>query len=276
MTSKIAMTIAGSDCSAGAGLQADLKTFSSFHVHGLTAVTCVVSETPLKVSKVHPVPPAILRDQVKLLLESYPIAAIKTGMLYSKAHIVTLCELLADLSIPIIIDPVMLASTGTPLLAEDAFEALVERLLPLASVITPNLPEAEVLIGQKITSHSDQLKAAHSLAEKYQSACYLKGGHFELNNYHQDILIHQKHIEVLAAPHLDLPHSHGTGCTLAAALSAGIANGLSIVEAAKRAHQFTHRALQNSFIWESSPKVPLLSHLNQIQPQHHSTPKLEK
>ncbi|MFT6596570.1 MAG: hydroxymethylpyrimidine/phosphomethylpyrimidine kinase, partial [Akkermansiaceae bacterium] len=161
----VALTIAGSDCSAGAGLQADLKTFTSFGVHCLTAVSCVVSETPLTVNQIHPVPPVILQDQIRLLLASYPVAAIKTGMLYSKAHIVAVCELLADTGIPLVVDPVMVASTGDPLLVDVALEAISERLLPLATVITPNLPEAGILLGRSVLAFDEQEKAASELSQ---------------------------------------------------------------------------------------------------------------
>ncbi|MGE9267437.1 MAG: bifunctional hydroxymethylpyrimidine kinase/phosphomethylpyrimidine kinase, partial [Verrucomicrobiales bacterium] len=145
-----ALTIAGSDCSAGAGIQADLKSMTALGIHALTALTCVVSETPEIVTDIHPVPPVSLQKQVSLLLKSYPVAAIKTGMLFSKAHIVAVTELLAQHEAPLVIDPVMVASTGDPLLEENAVEALIERLLPLAAVITPNLPEAGVLLGRPV------------------------------------------------------------------------------------------------------------------------------
>lgn len=265
MTPSIALTIAGSDSSAGAGMQADLKTFSALGIYGLTAVTCVVSETPLIVSKVHPIPPVILQDQIKLLLASYPVAAIKTGMLYSKAHIVAVCELLADVKVPIVVDPVMVASTGDPLLVEDALDAIADRLLPLATVITPNLPEASILLGRPIETANDQESAAKELSEKYKVACYLKGGHLEVGNVHRDLLAMEEHLEAFETPHLDLPQTHGTGCTFAAALTAGLAEGLPIPEAAKRAHQFTQKALVGSEQWTSPDSNQTISHLDQTQ-----------
>ncbi len=265
MTPPVALTIAGSDCSAGAGLQADLKTFSSFGVHGLTAVTCVVSETPETVSQVHPVPPVILQDQIRLLLASYPIAAIKTGMLYSKSHIVAVCELLADTGIPLIVDPVMVASTGDPLLVEDALEAISERLLPLATVITPNLPEAGFLLGRPVLTLEEQEKAARELSEKYQAACYLKGGHAENSGQHRDLLAHKQSIDTFSSPHLDLPQTHGTGCTLSAALTANISAGLSILEASQSAHRFTHQALQHSLEWNIPGSSGKIFNLDQNQ-----------
>jgi len=265
MKPSIALTIAGSDCSAGAGLQADLKTFSSFGVHGLTAVTCVVSETPLTVSCVHPIPPVILQDQVRLMLSSYPIAAIKTGMLYSKSHIVAICELLEEVDIPIIVDPVMVASTGDPLLVDDALEAISGRLMPLATIITPNLPEAGILLGRPVLTADEQERAAIELASKYGAACYLKGGHLKDQSQHRDILIDGEALYSFVANHLDLPQTHGTGCTLAAALTAGIAKGLSLEDAAREAHRFTHQALKNSVQWTSPGGHVSLYHLDQGQ-----------
>jgi hydroxymethylpyrimidine/phosphomethylpyrimidine kinase len=265
MPPSIALTIAGSDCSAGAGLQADLKTFSSLGIHGLTAVTCVVSETPLIVSQVHPVPPVILQDQIRLLLASYPITAIKTGMLYSKPHIVAVCELLADLDIPIVVDPVMVASTGDPLFVEDALEAIATRLLPLATVITPNLPEASILLGRTVETASDQETAVRELSQKFEVACYLKGGHLEIEGIHRDFLAIGDFLQSFESPHLELPQSHGTGCTFAAALTAGLSNGLTIPEAAGRAHRFTHNALKGYLEWTLPDSGQTICHLDQVQ-----------
>lgn len=261
----LALTIAGSDCSAGAGLQADLKTFSALGVYGFTAVTCIVSETPLAVNVVHPVPPAVLADQIHLLLSSYPIHAIKTGMLYSKDHIHTVCDLLEGSGIPLIVDPVMVASTGDPLLEKDALDAISRRLLPLATIITPNLPEAGLLLGRPILTPSDQEEAARELTEKYSTVCYLKGGHFAGLVDHRDLLTGDGEHASFSAPHLDLPQTHGTGCTLAAALTAGIAKGLPIKEAAKFAHAFTHQALKNSHNWTIPGSDRTIYHLDQTQ-----------
>ena len=265
MTLPLAMTIAGSDCSAGAGLQADLKTFSALGVHGLTAVTCVVSETPLTVNVVHPVPPEILADQIHLLLSSYPINAIKTGMLYSRDHIHTVCDLLEGSDIPLIVDPVMVASTGDPLLEKDALDAISRRLLPLATIITPNLPEAGFLLGSPVLSRREQEEAVRELAEKYGTICYLKGGHSTGNADHRDLLTGDGDTASFSAPHLDLHQTHGTGCTLAAALTAGVAKGLPVKEAAKYAHAFTHLALKKSLSWTIPGSDRMIYHLDQTQ-----------
>lgn len=265
MTPPNAMTIAGSDCSAGAGMQADLKTFSSLGVHGLTAVSCVVSETPLTLNDIHPVPPEILKDQVQLLLNSYPVNAIKTGMLFSAAHIRAVCDLLETVEIPIVVDPVMVASTGDSLLAQGATEAMVERLLPLSSVITPNLPEAEALLDRKIIDAKQHEEAALELAERFDTACYLKGGHRIDAGIHRDFFVCEEGNFPFSAPHLEIEHSHGTGCTFAAALTAGIAEGLFLKEAAEQAHRFTHQALAQSISWVGPGSNQKIHHLDQVQ-----------
>ena len=254
-----ALTIAGSDTSAGAGMQADLKTMTALGVHGLTAITCLVSETPKHVTNIHPIPPAILQEQLKILLDSYPITAIKTGMLFSKAHIVAVSEMLEKVDIPIVVDPVMIASTGDPLLEEDAIDALLERFLPHATVLTPNLPEAGVILGRPVLDRDDQEKAVADIATKFHCSCYLKGGHLEDSDTHRDLLAHNGKIHAFEHPHLDLPSAHGTGCTLSAALAAAISKGEHLPTAAQTAHDFTINALKTSY------QVGHLWHLNQRQ-----------
>ncbi len=275
MAPPVVLTIAGSDCSAGAGMQADLKTFSSFGLHGLTAVTCVVSETPLEVSQVHPIPPALLHDQIRLLLNRYPIAAIKTGMLYSRDHIAVVCDLLADSPIPLVVDPVMVASTGDPLLLDDALGEISRRLLPLATVITPNLPEASFLLEREVKSPADQEKAALDLSSEFGGACYLKGGHLKDHDQHRDLFANQGSIRSFTAAHLELPQTHGTGCTLSAALAAGLALGHPLEEAAAQAHHFTYQALRDSFSWPVPNSEDAIWHLNQIAspPVNHPAPR---
>lgn len=258
-----ALTIAGSDCSAGAGLQADLKTFSALKIHGLTAVTCIVTETPKVVTDVMPVPPMVVQEQIKILLSTYPIGAIKTGMLYSKQHITAISELLTDSKIPLVVDPVMVASSGDPLLEESALDAISERLLPLADIITPNLPEASVILGRPILTLEDQEAAAREIAIRFDCSCYLKGGHFEDQRDHRDLFIDGGKAHNYSAPHLDLPYTHGTGCTLAAALTAGICQGLDFPSAAEQAHRFTHAALKDSLCW-TAPSGGDIWHLNQL------------
>ncbi|MCW1884279.1 bifunctional hydroxymethylpyrimidine kinase/phosphomethylpyrimidine kinase [Luteolibacter flavescens] len=245
----VALTIAGSDCSAGAGLQADLKTFQHFGIFGLTAVTCVVAETPKVVRSVHAVPPAILQDQLRVMLDAFPVAAIKTGMLFSKAHIVAVTEILQQYpGIPLVIDPVMIASTGDPLLEENAISAYKERLFPLATVITPNLDEAEVLWGSPARDEATMERAARELSARHGCAVLLKGGHLGGPEC-ADLLMEKDLPTWFRSPRIATPASHGTGCTLSAAIAASLALGKDLHEAIAEAKGYLEATLHTSFGW---------------------------
>lgn len=247
----VALTIAGSDCSAGAGIQADLKTFQHFGVHGLTAVTCVVSETANQVRAVHPVPVAMLRDQVALMLDSFPVAAVKTGMLVSAAHVMAVAELLAACpALPLVVDPVMMASTGVSLLEPEALAAYRLHLLPLAFLITPNLPEAEVLLGASIPNHSALEPAARRLAERFGTNVLLKGGHLDSPDC-LDLLVADGEVFHFSAPRLVVAGSHGTGCTLAAAVTARLALGEPLPAAVAAAKAYLGNTLRQSYVFPS-------------------------
>jgi hydroxymethylpyrimidine/phosphomethylpyrimidine kinase len=245
----VALTIAGSDCSAGAGLQADLKTFQHFGVFGLTAVTCVVAETPNVVRSVHAVPPAVLQDQLRVLLEAFPIAAIKTGMLFSKAHIVAVTEILeSHPGIPLVIDPVMIASTGDPLLEENAVDAYKQRMFRLAAVITPNLDEAEVLWGAPVRDEETMERAARELSARHGCAVLLKGGHLGAAEC-GDLLVENDLPTWFRDPRISNAASHGTGCTLSAAIAAQLALGKDLHDAVAAAKVYLNATLAESFTW---------------------------
>ncbi|NNC90678.1 MAG: bifunctional hydroxymethylpyrimidine kinase/phosphomethylpyrimidine kinase [Akkermansiaceae bacterium] len=256
----VALTIAGSDCSAGAGLQADLKTFSCFGVHGLTAVTAVVAETANAVHGIYPVEPAALQEQVQLLLAAYPVAAIKTGMLGSKRHVVAVAELLSRVDIPLVVDPVMVASTGDPLVPDDAVEAYRDRLLPLARVMTPNLPEAEALLG---SDRGDAESMAGELAGRFGSAVFLTGGHADGAGEAIDFLAEDGAVRRFAGPWIEVPGSHGSGCTISAAITAGLARGRDLAGAVAEAKKFIGRALEDSYEWSAGER-PAIHALNQL------------
>ncbi|GAA5117921.1 bifunctional hydroxymethylpyrimidine kinase/phosphomethylpyrimidine kinase [Luteolibacter yonseiensis] len=248
----VALTIAGSDCSAGAGIQADLKTFQHFHVHGLTAVTCVVSETANIVRAVHAVPVEIVRDQISLMLESFPIAAVKTGMLFSAAHVTATAEILrSHPEVELVVDPVMIASTGAPLLEPDAMEAYRELLLPLARIITPNLPEAEALLGEEIPDAAALESAARRLSDRFGTAILLKGGHLD-GPVCTDLLVEGGVVHRFEAERIPVPGSHGTGCTLSAAIAAGIALGRPLPEAVEMAKRYLGKTLEHSYAFHSA------------------------
>jgi hydroxymethylpyrimidine/phosphomethylpyrimidine kinase len=261
----VVLSIAGSDCSSGAGIQADLKAFSYFGTHGLTAITCVVAETPNEVVSIHPVPPAVLQDQIRVLLETYQIRAIKTGMLYSKQHIVAITELLQQQPVPVVVDPVMVATSGTHLLKDDAVEAYVSRLLPVAQLVTPNLAEASVLLGQEISQVEQMDAAAQEIGSIYNISCLIKGGHLPAENERVDVLWHEGKLYHYSAPTVDIDSTHGTGCTLSAAITANMGRGLAIPEAIQTAKDWVHSAISQSFDF-SSPDGEKVQALNQLRP----------
>ncbi len=243
----VALSIAGSDCSSGAGIQADLKTFQHFHVHGLTAVTCVVSETAKTVAAIHPVPADLIESQVSLLLESFPVAAIKTGMLHSAEVIARVAHCLQrHPGIPLVVDPVMIASSGASLLEADAIDAYRTLLFPRATLITPNLPEAECLHGTRIHTLDEMQAAAIDLSRRFSCAVLLKGGHLDQAQC-TDLLVVDKQVHPFTATRIDVAESHGTGCTLSAAICAGLSHRHPLVEATRLAKDYLGDCLRGCY-----------------------------
>jgi hydroxymethylpyrimidine/phosphomethylpyrimidine kinase len=258
----IALTIAGSDCCAGAGLQADLKTFQHFQVYGLTAATCVVSENPRIVRRVHPIPVEILADQIELMLSTFPVHAIKTGMLFSAEHIRVVAGILqSQRHIPLVVDPVLLASSGDSLSEPDAIAAYKESLLPLATLITPNLPEAAALLGWASIDETNHVDAAKQLALEFSTSVLLKGGHLT-SDHCTDILCENQKIFQLNSSRIATPASHGTGCTLSAAIAAQLACGKNLLDACKHGKNFVRDSLDHSLQW-LSPYGETVHALNQ-------------
>jgi hydroxymethylpyrimidine/phosphomethylpyrimidine kinase len=245
----VALTIAGSDSSAGAGIQADLKTFSALGVYGLTAVTCVVAETPGLVSKIEPVTAELVRDQIEVLLRSFPVAAIKTGLLFSAGIITEIARVLrAHRSTPLVIDPVMVATSGDALLQEDAIQTYERELFPFAALLTPNLGEASRLVGRSITDLAAMRDAGETLEKKYSVPVLLKGGHLTGDDA-IDLLFMGSNVVEFSAPFSRGIATHGTGCTYSAAITAGLANGLSLEEAVGRAKKFVTAAIAQHHAW---------------------------
>lgn len=249
----VALTIAGSDCSAGAGLQADLKTFSALGVYGLTAVTCVVSETAFVVEEVLPLPPELVAGQVSLLVRSFPIGAVKTGMLYSAPHIEAVAGALVGVAAPLVVDPVMIASTGDPLIEPEAIELYRRVLLPRATVATPNLDEASALLDGRPIHRAGLADAARELADLYGTATLLKGGHLR-DGLATDVLAFPGNsaIEIFEAAFIEGVTTHGTGCTYSAAIAAGLASGLDLPAAVAAAKQFITTAIARGHAWTSA------------------------
>lgn len=256
------MTIAGSDCSAGAGMQADLKTFQHFGLHGLTAVTAIVSETANIVRRVDPVDPSMMEDQIRLLLDAFPLDVVKTGMLGSAEHVSRVAAIFSEHpEIRLVIDPVMIASTGASLVEPEAIAAYREKLLPLAHIITPNIPEAETLSENKITSPEEMTDAARSLSGTFGCAVLLKGGHLGTREC-TDILFDGEKEHRFTSPRLDVKASHGTGCTLAAALASALARDENLPTATSIAKAYLNRSLTDSYSFPS-PSGGTIHALNQ-------------
>jgi hydroxymethylpyrimidine/phosphomethylpyrimidine kinase len=248
----VALSIAGSDSSGGAGIQADLKTFSALGVYGLTAVTCIVAEIPGKVSRIEPASAKIVREQVEVLAKSFPISAIKTGLLCSGEIISAVAKTIQDVHktfaprIPLVIDPVIVATSGDPLLEPAAIEIYEKELFPLASLITPNLGEAEWLLGTKIEDRRSMRVAGKKLEQKFETAILLKGGHLA-GDCAIDLLFANGKVVEFSAPFVRDVATHGTGCTYSAAITAGLAKGLSLKEAITRAKKFVTDSITRHF-----------------------------
>jgi len=241
-----ALTIAGSDSGGGAGIQADLKTFSAFRVFGMSVITAVTAQNSLGVQGVENLPPAFVALQLRSVLSDFGAGAAKCGMLSTAPIIEAVAATLADDPIEkLVVDPVMVAKSGDALLQPDARQALIERVLPLALVVTPNLPEAESLAGIPVASRPDMEEAArriHRLGPRY---VLIKGGHLKGDAI--DLLWNGKAFTAFRAPRIDSGNTHGTGCTLSAAIAAGLARGQAIGDAIRDAKAYVTRAIREGF-----------------------------
>jgi hydroxymethylpyrimidine/phosphomethylpyrimidine kinase len=255
----VALTVAGSDSSAGAGIQADLKTFGALGVYGLTAVTCIVAETPGLVSKMEPASAGMVCAQIEVLLKNFPIAAIKTGLLFSgeiASAVARTFRAHAGKATPLVIDPVMVATSGDLLLRDDAVEVYERELFPLAALVTPNLDEASRLIGEPIADLPAMRTAGARLAEKYRVPVLLKGGHLSGPDA-IDLLFVAGTVVEFSAPFSRGISTHGTGCTYSAAITAGLASGLSLEESVRRAKKFVTAAIAQHCSWKTESGVSL-------------------
>lgn len=241
-----ALTIAGSDSGGGAGIQADLKTFAALGVHGLSAITAITAQNTRGVRAIHPVPLKHLRAQLDALFEDFPIGAVKTGMLGdAKTTRCVAHELGKRKPAWLVVDPVMIATSGARLLDRDAIRVLRDELIPLADVLTPNLPEAEALLGTHITNARDAKRAASALLELGAGAVLLKGGHARGREV-IDLYADARGMLEFRHPRLDI-QAHGTGCTLSAALAACLARGSTPRSAVRSAIAFVQRALHHGY-----------------------------
>jgi hydroxymethylpyrimidine/phosphomethylpyrimidine kinase len=239
-----ALTIAGSDSGGGAGIQADLKTFMALGVHGTSAVTALTSQNTIGVDGVHEVPPEFVRKQIAAVATDIGVDAAKTGMLSSAAIVEAVADSVREHAIPnLVCDPVFVTKHGDPLLAESAVDALRTKLIPLAAVITPNLPEAEGLLGRTIDHVELDEDAARDLVSFGSTWVLLKAGHLGSDDA-TDLLTDGKQVVRLPGRRVPTKHTHGTGCVLSAALAACLAKGLDVPAAAREAKKFVTRAIE--------------------------------
>lgn len=239
---KKVLTIAGSDCSGGAGIQADIKTITVHGAYGMSAITALTAQNTTGVYGVLDVGPDFVAQQIDCIYQDIRPDAVKIGMVSSKEIIRTIIERLSYYKEQVIVlDPVMVATSGSNLISEDAMEVLIKELLPLGTIITPNIPEAERICGFSIESEKDMVRAAKEIGEHIPGAVLIKGGHFEEAN---DLLYKDGKIHWFRAPRIENPNTHGTGCTLSSAIATNLANGYGIVESVGRAKEFLSGAIE--------------------------------
>ncbi len=241
-----ALTIAGSDSGGGAGIQADLKTFSAFRVFGMSVITAVTAQNSLGVQGVENLSPPFVAQQLRSVLGDFGTDAAKCGMLSTAPIIEAVAGVLGEHRVEkLVVDPVMVAKSGDHLLQPDARKALIERILPLALVVTPNLPEAEALAGIPVTDRADMAEAArriHALGPRY---VLVKGGH--LKGDAVDLLWNGRETTEFTAPRVDSANTHGTGCTLSAAIAASLARGQALGDAIRAAKAYVTKAIREGF-----------------------------
>jgi hydroxymethylpyrimidine/phosphomethylpyrimidine kinase len=254
----VVLTIAGSDNSCGAGAQADLKAITALGCYAQTAITCVVAEVPGRVSAIQAVKPALVAEQIRMCFEAFPIAAVKTGMLYSTPIIEAVATVLSRKAkkIPLVVDPVMVASSGDPLLKPSALRAYRDLLFPLATLATPNLDELRILSGQNCRTPAEMEEAGRKLVRKHRCAFLLKGGHLKSREA-IDILVAPKGTEAFTAPFRRNIDAHGTGCTFSAAIAACLAKGYPLPQAVSRAKAYITRAIHEALRWKKTTALHL-------------------
>jgi hydroxymethylpyrimidine/phosphomethylpyrimidine kinase len=255
-TLPIALTIAGSDSGGGAGIQADLKTFTALGSHGTTAITCITAQNPKAVIGIQPIRADIVRQQLEAVCAELPPRAMKTGMLFSTEIINVVADFLSEVRRPpLVVDPVMIATSGAVLLKPSAIRALQERLLPLATLVTPNLDEAQLLLGKKLRTLEDLLDAAEELHARFGCAALVKGGHLKLGAEAVDALFDGRRFTVLKASRIKGVSTHGTGCTYSAAIAAHLARGEKLERAVALAKEFITRAIATSYFAGKHPSL---------------------
>lgn len=240
-----ALTIAGSDCSAGAGVQADLKTFSALGIYGATVITSVVAENTSRVISVYDLPDEVIKEQIKAVFEDIEISAVKVGMIKNQRIMKAVFEALKKYNAKnIVCDPVMLAKGGEALMEQSALDYLKSAVIPKCSVFTPNIPEAQVILNRSIVTAEDMEKASADICKMGAKACLVKGGHFDGEPV--DVLCSDGKISRFCSKRVNTKNTHGTGCTLSSAIACFLAKGYSVHNAVEKAKEYITGAIENS------------------------------
>ena len=242
----VALTIAGSDSGGGAGIQADLKTFAALGVHGASAIACLTAQNPKRVLGIEVCSPKMLRQQIEAVFEELNPRAAKIGMLFSAKNVSVVAEFFKNKKYPFVIDPALVSTSGVKLLQPNVLKIFREKLLPLATLVTPNLPEAEILAGQKISAIEEMREAARKIYSQFGCATLVKGGHLKNVREAVDIFFDGQTELLLSAPFVKNIRTHGTGCTYSAAICAALALGHDLPQAVEIGKQFVTAAISNS------------------------------
>ncbi|MDI6850672.1 MAG: bifunctional hydroxymethylpyrimidine kinase/phosphomethylpyrimidine kinase [bacterium] len=242
----IALTIAGSDSGGGAGIQADLKTFEAFDVYGMSVITALTAQNTYSVTGIYPVTPDFVKLQIETVFEDIPPGAVKTGMLFTREIIEVVAGCMIKFNVDkLVVDPVMVAKSGAKLLRDDAIDALINTLLPAAFVVTPNIPEAEIMAEMEISTEEDMIKAGEKILEKGTQWVLIKGGHLESKEV-IDILIGKDGFWKFKGEKIVTTSTHGTGCTLSSAIAALLSMNYSVQDAVCIAKKYIQRAIKNA------------------------------
>ncbi len=260
-TLPVVLTIAGSDSSAGAGIQADLKTFAACGGYGVNAVTAIVAEAPGAVDAIQPVDSTLLGQQLNRVRSAFPIAAAKVGMLAHGRNVEAVTEFFSESTeIPLVVDPILSATAGGFPLLDERGEAALADLFPLATLMTPNLPEAEALLARKLDTRDEISDAPARLAEQFGCSVLLKGGHSSNSERCTDLLFHAGEQTEFSRERLDVPDLHGTGCTLSAAIAAFLARQIPVVEAVSQGLDYLQSTMRDHLVFGKDDEVAALNH----------------
>lgn len=265
---KRALTIAGSDAGGGAGIQADLKTFAARGVYGMSALTAITAQNTVGVQGVFELPPEFVALQIDSLMSDIGADAVKTGMIANAAIIAVVAQKVRQYQMPhLVVDPVMMAKGGDPLLRPEAIRALIEQLIPLAEVVTPNAPEAEALTGRRIETLDEMKEAASMIRQRGARNVVVKGGHIAaFPGESVDVLFDGEEFTLLRAERIETENTHGTGCTFASAIAAELAKGASVKEAAQTAKAYVTEAIRGGAAWKLGRRHGPLNHFVHCEP----------